>query len=60
MLPFTDTAAPPAGAGDVSVTVAFAVLPAGTRAGLIVSDERLGGGGALPAGIKVTQACGAR
>src|SRR5436190_6849977 len=60
MLPCRVTTAPPAGAGEVSLTVPVTVLPEGTDDWLKVRDERLGGGVGLPAGVKVIQVCGAR
>ena len=59
MLPLSRTNAPPAGAGDVSVTVPVVVLSPEILADASVSDERLGGGGGLPAGSKVSQVDGA-
>src|SRR5262245_34407041 len=60
MLPFNRMTAPPAGAGDVSRTVPVEVAPAGIAWGFNVNDEKLGGGGALPDGVSVIHACGAR
>jgi len=61
MLPFTQTEAPPEGAGPVSVNVAVVVPPPPTMLLLAnVKDARLGAGGGLPAGISVSQVSGAR
>src|SRR3954447_14164481 len=59
MLPCKVTTAPPAGAGEVNVTVPVTELPDTMEGWLRVRDERLGGGGALPAGVSVSHACGA-
>ena len=59
MLPLRRTRAPPAGAGEVSVTVPVVLPSPRMLADASVSDERLGGGSGLPAGIKVSQVDGA-
>src|SRR5262249_45074978 len=60
MLPCNVTTAPPAGAGEVSLSVPVTVPPDGTVELLSVNEERLGGGGGLPGGVTVSQVCGAR
>src|SRR3954447_7623304 len=60
ILPCRVTSAPPAGAGEVSLTVPVTLPPAGIDDWLKVRDERQGGGVGLPAGVKVIQVCGAR
>src|SRR5262245_40693051 len=60
MLPFRRTTAPPAGAGAVSVTVPVVLPSPRILADASVSDDRLAGGGGLPAGITVSDAEGAR
>src|SRR5439155_4123522 len=60
MLPLSQTSAPPAGAGDVSVTVPVVLLSPRILADVGVRDERLGAAGGLPAGNRVSQAAGER
>src|SRR5262247_2121748 len=60
MLPLRRTAAPPAGAGPVSVTVAVVVLSPRMALSARERAARLGGGAALPDGITATQLSGAR
>ena len=55
ILPCKVTRAPPAGAAEVSLTVPVTVLPASTDGWLSVSDERLGAGVGLPAGVRTTE-----
>src|SRR5262245_40319041 len=61
MLPFTQTVAPPAGAGPVSVSVPVVVPPLPVML-LLASDKdaRLGAGAGLPAGMRFSQFSGAR
>jgi hypothetical protein len=54
-LPFKNTTAPPAGAGEVSVTVPVTVVPARMDDELSAREERLGGGGELPGGVTTTE-----
>jgi hypothetical protein len=60
MLPLSQTKAPPAGAGPVSVTMPLVLLSPMIL--LLASDKaaRLGAGAGLPAGIRVSQFSGAR
>src|SRR5437867_12429494 len=60
MLPLSQTSAPPAGAGDVSVTVPVVLPSPRILADVSVSDERLGAAGGLPAGNSVSPAPGER
>src|SRR5262245_948561 len=61
MLPFTQTVAPPAGAGPVSVSVPVVVPPLPVMLLLAsVRDPRLGAGAGLPAGRRFSQFSGAR
>src|SRR5262249_11731661 len=59
MLPLKRTSAPPTGAGDVSVTGPVVGPSPRIVADASVSDERLGGGGGLPDGSKVSPVDGA-
>src|SRR3954470_23971188 len=60
MLPCSLTTAPPAGAGEVSVTVPVTVPPEPTLDWLRTREERLAGGVGVPGGVRVSQTCGAR
>src|SRR5215813_4067457 len=59
MLPLSQTKAPPAGAGPVSVTVAVVVVSPRMVVFARVRDARLGAGAGLPAGKRVSQLSGA-
>jgi hypothetical protein len=59
-LAFKVTIAPPAGAGEVSLTVPVTVPPAGIAVWLRVKVDRLAGGVGLPGGVRVSHVCGAR
>src|SRR5881398_3769186 len=60
MLPHTQTAAPPTGAGAVSATVPVVLPPPSTLAEASVRAARLGAGGGLPGGNSVSPAPGDR
>ena len=60
MLPHTETAAPPAGAGAVSVTVPVVLTPPRILADASVRDAILGAAGGLPGGTTVNPAPGDR
>src|SRR5262249_14230792 len=60
MLPLSVTNAPPAGAGELRVTLPAAVPPAGTECWLNESEERLAAGIGFPTGVTTSEHCGAR
>ena len=60
ILPFTQTDAPPAGAGAVSVTVPVVVCPPSTLGAATVTVARLGAGAGAPTGSSVSHVSGAR
>src|SRR6185295_15889857 len=60
MLPFTQTTAPPGGAGPVSVTVPVVLPPPSTLAVATVTEDSAGAGAGDPAGKSVSLTKGAR
>ena len=59
-LPLTQTDAPPAGAGLVSVTVPVVVPPPRTLGDATVTDDRLDAAPGVPTGVNASTTCGAR